>query len=45
MLEEVTAFGIVSDFVAPSTSGLNRMPIQEQLAVYAHLKQLIDRTS
>lgn len=29
----------IADFVAPSTSGLNRMPYQEQLAIYRQLAQ------
>lgn len=33
--------GII-DFVAPSTSGLNRMPIKQQIEIYARLKSLLD---
>ncbi len=29
----------IADFVAPSTSGLNRMPYQEQLTIYRHLAE------
>ncbi len=32
-----------NDFVAPSTSGLNRMPHQEQLAIYRQLAEGIGR--
>ncbi len=31
------------DFVAPSSSGLNRMPIPEQIAIYAQLAQLLKK--
>lgn len=32
----------ILDFVAPSTSGLNRMPIVAQVKIYSELKSLID---
>lgn len=37
---EETVQGII-DFVAPSTSGLNRMPMIEQIKLYAELKELL----
>lgn len=37
---EETVQGII-DFVAPSTSGLNRMPMIEQVKLYAELKELL----
>lgn len=37
---EKTVEGIV-DFVAPSTSGLNRMPATEQVEIYSKLKGLL----
>ncbi len=32
----------ILDFVAPSTSGLNRMPIIQQVEIYAQLRKLLD---
>lgn len=34
----------ITDFVAPSTSGLNRMPISQQIEIYAQLKTWLDET-
>lgn len=39
--EEQSVPGVV-DFVAPSTSGLNRMPMERQIEIYRMLKQLVD---
>lgn len=39
---EMTVEGII-DFVAPSTSGLNRMPAIVQIELYSQLKKLVDR--
>jgi len=32
----------ITDFVAPSTSGLNRMPMAEQVRIYKGLKELLN---
>lgn len=32
----------ITDFVAPSTSGLNRMPIIQQIEIYTRLKSIVD---
>lgn len=41
-LQKESAVPGVLDFVAPSSSGLVRMPLQEIVAIYARLKQLIE---
>lgn len=41
-LQEDSVVPGVTDFVAPSSSGLNRMKLEDQVEIYRNLKRLVD---